>query len=310
MPSWSYILILVGLALSPFVAGCASDGRIEGTSLLGEPLRPAPPSDEARIRMEQNLADAQNVFEANPHDEGAIIWYGRRLAYLGRYRDAIDVYTNGLATHPDSYKLRRHRGHRFITIRKLDRAVDDLTQAAELMRDHPDAMEPDGIPNALNQPRSTDHFNIWYHLGLAHYLNQDYDAAAMCYDAILELPLLNDDLRVATTHWLYMTLRRDGRVSDATDSLNGIHDTMDIVENSQYHDLCLLYRGERTLDELGDTSDGIESATLAYGIGNWHFYNGDLDGATAVFESIVAGDAWPAFGHIAAEADLAMMRRH
>lgn len=301
-------LLIVLVALSVVAGGCAHSGDVEAVSLLGQPLRPAAVSDEARTRMENNLATARQDYLANPNDEDTIIWYGRRLAYLGRYRDAIDVFTRGLQVHQNSYRLRRHRGHRYITVREFDRAITDLSQAAELMADHPDAMEPDGIPNARNEPRSTDHFNVWYHLGLAHYLRHDFAAAIPCYEAILDLSLLNDDLRVATTHWLYMALRRDGQVREASEAVASITPAMDVIENDQYHMLCLLYRGDRDIDQLGDTSDGIESATLAYGIGNWHFYHGDVDRATEVFESIVAGDAWPAFGHIAAEADLAQIR--
>lgn len=35
-------------------------------------------------------------YQADPGDEDAIIWYGRRLAYLSRYNDAIEVYSRGL----------------------------------------------------------------------------------------------------------------------------------------------------------------------------------------------------------------------
>jgi hypothetical protein len=44
-------------------------------------------------------------------------------------------------------------------------------------------------------------------------------------------------------------------------------------------------------------------------VGNWHFYNGRAAEAEAIFRQIVAGGQWGAFGFIAAEAELARMRR-
>ena len=48
-------------------------------------------------------------------------------------------------------------------------------------------------------------------------------------------------------------------------------------------------------------------ATQGYGVGNWYLYNGKLDQAKTVFRRVLAGSYWPAFGYIAAEADLARL---
>jgi len=50
---------------------------------------------------------------------------------------------------------------------------------------------------------------------------------------------------------------------------------------------------------------GVGAATLGYGVGNWHFYNDDVERALEVFRAVDDGDAWAAFGFIAAEAELA-----
>jgi hypothetical protein len=52
----------------------------------------------------------------------------------------------------------------------------------------------------------------------------------------------------------------------------------------------------------------VTDATAAYGIGNWHLYNGRRAEAEAIFRRILAGGQWGAFGYIAAEKDLAAMR--
>lgn len=305
---WPIFTLLLALAC----AGSETRERaIQTTSLLGEPLRTPALPDDVRARYDSLLAVAEREYRANPHDVDAIIWYGRRTAYLGRYRDAVAIYTEGIAAHPDDPRLYRHRGHRYITLREFDHAIADFERAAELFAGQPDEVEPDGLPNARGIPTSTLQFNVWYHLGLAHYLQWDVAAARRAYERCLAVST-NPDALVATTHWLYMTLRRMGEDAAAAALLEPIHADMDIIENDAYHRLLLMYKGEVPPDSLfrldagGDAT--LESATLGYGVGNWYLYHGRPVEAYRIFEALVrARDQWAAFGYIAAEAELVRM---
>ena len=62
-------------------------GGAQAISLLGDTLHPAAPNEMAVEQLEAALAD----YEANPDDADAIIWYGRRTAYTGQYREAIRI---------------------------------------------------------------------------------------------------------------------------------------------------------------------------------------------------------------------------
>ena len=279
----------------------------EALSLLGDPLEPAPLDSARHAEFTSNLDAARADLESDPGNADAMIWVGRRLAYLGHYRDAIDVYTDGIAAHPNDARFLRHRGHRWITVRELDRAIEDLSAAARLIEGTEDEVEPDGLPNARGIPTSTLHFNIWYHLALAHYLKGEFDEARRAWESCMDVST-NDDARVATAHWLYMTLRRLGEAGEATAVVAPFGPETEVIENGSYLQLVRMYRGETTPEELlgpaGDVS--LESATLGYGVGNWHFYGGDEEGALEIFRRIVDGRAqWPAFGYIAAEAELA-----
>jgi len=152
----------------------------EAVSLLGKELFPLDFSKDQQAKLDSNLAIALSNYENFPNEEN-IIWYGRRLAYLMRYGEAIEVYTDGLEKFPDSYKLLRHRGHRYISTRQFSKAIGDLKRASESINGKEDETEPDGIPNKLNQPLSSVHFNIWYHLGLVYYLTGDFENAAKSY---------------------------------------------------------------------------------------------------------------------------------
>src|SRR5262245_53755754 len=77
----------------------------EATSLLGKPLMSIPPAGEQKARLEADLAKAQADYDRDKNSADAAIWLGRRLAYLGRFRDAIGVFTDGIAKHPDEPRL-------------------------------------------------------------------------------------------------------------------------------------------------------------------------------------------------------------
>lgn len=254
---------------------------------------------------EKQLADAEAALAKNPDSADALIWVGRRQAYLGRYVDAIDTFTRGIERFPADARFYRHRGHRYITTRRFANAVDDFTKAVALTRGKPDEIEPDGQPNARNIPTSTLQTNIWYHLGLAHYLMGDFEAAARAYAEDLKINP-NDDNLVAVTHWAYMTARRRGRHEEAKRLLAPITKDLKVIENTAYHRLLLMYKGEIPEAELMKTVDaGLDLVTTGYGVGNWHFYNGRVAEARAIWKRIVATDQKAAFGYIAAEAELA-----
>jgi hypothetical protein len=72
-----------------------------------------------------------------------------------------------------------------------------------------------------------------------------------------------------------------------------------------------MYQGqiapEELLDLRSDTDPDIsvDIATQGYGVGNWYLVNGDPEAAQEVFERILEGTSWAAFGYIAAEAEVA-----
>lgn len=278
----------------------------QAVSLLGDTLYPPELPADVLADREAQLAEARMNHEADRADADALIWYGRRTAYLGDYRQAIAIYSDGIVRHPNDPRLYRHRGHRYISVRQFDAAVADLERAAQLIAGSEDEIEPDGMPNAQNIPTSTLHSNIWYHFGLAYYLKGDLEDALRAYRECLKVSR-NPDMLVATSHWLYMTLRRLGRETEAAEVLQPIDAEIDVIENVSYHRLLLMYKGEVTVDELmgeAEAAGGLENATLGYGIANWHAYNGRPKQAKAILRTVLQGPQWAAFGFIAAEADM------
>ena len=315
---------MLGLALvlvaSRATAQTASD-TIEATSLLGKPLARPRLSERVRADYQAKLDSAARAYAraygadgtggtGAERDPDLIIWLGRRTAYLGRFREAIGIFSRGIALHPTDARFYRHRGHRYLTIRRIDDAIRDLERADQLTRNQPDQVELDGLPNARGIPTSTLQSNIRYHLGLAYYLKGDFVRAADLFRRDVAAAV-NPDMVVASSHWLYMALRRAGRVNEAERVLAAITPDMEVIENQSYHRLLLMYKGALSANDVApkDRDDAVQDATVLYGIANWHWYHGRKASARKMFEQIMVLPQWGAFGFLAAEAELGRMRR-
>lgn len=269
-------------------------------SLFGDSLFSPEPSEKLLDRFKEH----EENYQKDTSNIANLIWYGRFIAYKGDYSDAIALFSKGIVKFPEDARLYRHRGHRYITIRQFGNAVKDYEQAVALIDDKPNKIEPDGMPNARNIPVSTLHGNIYYHLGLAHYLNWDLEKALDSYQKCLVTGDKPDNI-VSATHWIYMILRLLDREEEAKKYLAPINSKMDIIENFAYYQLCLFYKGKMSLHELEkNISETPGSDGIKYGIANWYFYNGKREIAKEKLQQLVAQKSWNSFGYIAAESHL------
>lgn len=278
---------------------------VQAFSLLGDTLYTPEPDPDAMEEYEENLQKALEDYTSNPEDADAIIWLGRRTAYLGQYREAVRIFNEGVFKHPEDPRMYRHRGHRYLTLRMFDQAVSDFEAAAERMADIPDEIEPDGLLNELNRPTSTLKSNVWYHLGLANYLKGDFEEAISAHENALKLDL-TEDMRIATLYWYYMALKRSGQDEKAGEVIEGVTPETEVIENEAYLNLILVFNGIFDPGRLLEISeDALQDATLGYGIGHWHYLNGRQNRAEEIWRRVYETGYWPAFGYIAAESELA-----
>ena len=280
------------------------DAGTVATSLLGRALPEVSLSAETRKDFEEKLAKATADFTRDPDAADNIIWLGRRTAYLGRFREAIAIYARGAAKFPEDPRFLRHRGHRYITLRELDNAIADLSRAAAMVAGKPDEVEPDGLPNAQGIPTSTLQFNIHYHLGLALYLKGDFENALAAYRSCMGVSKGSSDRLVATTNWLWMTLKRLGREKEAAAALQPIRADLRVIEDQDYLDRLLVFKGEKNVDELVTGDGSLSGATRLYGAGFYWLVNGERQKARETFERLASSPDWAPFAVIAAEAEL------
>jgi tetratricopeptide (TPR) repeat protein len=228
------------------------------------------------------IARAEAALAENPRDVERIIRLGVAQSGARQFREAIATFTRGIEVAPNDARLYRWRGHRYLSVRELDRASADLERGAKL---------------------DSTSYGSWYHLGIVHYLRGEFGRAADAFTRAL--PLAPDAGELSgSTDWLWSSLARAARTDEANAMLARRPDS--VVANNAYTQRLKLYRGELSPDQVltpADTSD-VAIATLSYGIGNWHLVRGDTARARTWFERSVASGGWPAFGFIASEAEL------
>src|SRR5216117_4222214 len=139
------------------------------------------------------IARAESALAADPLNIDRIIALGVAQSGVRQYKEAIATFTRGLKIAPNNALLYRWRGHRYLSTRQFDRALDDLTRGARL---------------------DSTIFGIWYHLGIVRFARGEFDSAAAAFRRAQ--PRAPDASEIAgTTDWLWMSLSRAGRGVEA-----------------------------------------------------------------------------------------------
>ncbi len=285
------ICVLAGVAVA---AENDTPENVVRMSLIGTTLREPDWSPETKARLEKDLEIAHAVMLVAPERENSYIWLGRRLGYLVRYQEAIDVFTEGLERFPDSYKLLRFRGRHLARSREFDRAIADYRRAAELVENVQDSYEPDGIINARHQYLGSYRANIHYYLGQTSWAVGDYESTLRGMERSSGEPLVqHSDRLVATSYWRYLAHRKLGQHDAAARLVAEIPDDLELLENHTYYDGVLFFKGTLTEQDLLPRADSIAKFAIAM---NHHFRDDDSLAETMLRE-IVESSAqgfWPA----------------
>lgn len=302
----TFLLLLFSLSSLISLESCKIDStrlkpKVQTVTLLGDTLYTSKSASEIAL---QNYRAAEIRYNNMPSNADSIIWFGRRTAYLGKFQEAIKIYSIGIEKHPKDPRMYRHRGHRYISTRQYDKAIDDFKKAVDLIKDIEDKVEPDGLPNKRNIPLSTLHGNIWYHLGLAYYLKNDMEKALESYNNRSVTEKYPDNL-VSGGYWIYMINRRLGNLEAANEAIKDITYDMDIIENLSYHKMCLFFKGKVSEEELLHAKLGNSSSdVLVYGLGNWYLYEKqDTLKAKATYEKLLEKGSKYSFAYLVAESD-------
>jgi tetratricopeptide (TPR) repeat protein len=232
------------------------------------------------------IAQAERELSADPRNVERIIALGLAQSGARQFREAIATFTRGLALAPDNPTLLRWRGHRYLSVREMDRAREDLTRGLGL---------------------DSTNYGILYHLGIVRFAAGDFEGAARAF-ASAQPRAPNAGELAGSTDWLWMALARAGKSAEAKAMLDQRPDSLPV--SNAYTQRLRLYRGEIGPDAVitpADTSD-VAVATLSYGVGNWYLVRGDTAQARTWFERSVGSGGWPGFGFILSEVELRRLR--
>jgi tetratricopeptide (TPR) repeat protein len=297
---FSFIILV---ALIPQIGN--SQSKIESTpqaySLLGKPLY-------SNLLEAKSLAKSDSVirFIQAKHELGEddFIEIGKQLVATARYKEAVENFTIGLNKFPNSYKLLRLRGHRYLTLRKLDLVMIDLLKARGLIKSQPDSWEVD----AEGKRTDTYQHQIEYHLGVYYFLKKSYKEAEAAFEKSLKDAHQGNEI-VGTTDWLYNSYQRNGEKNKAAQLLATIAPDFKADQDQAYFRRVMLYKGVIKPSELVDEAMPIEKmsiqeVTKLYGLANWYGFQGNKQRAKELYAKIVQSTSWPAFAYLASEMEL------
>jgi Flp pilus assembly protein TadD len=267
-------------------AAASAQTKLEVTSRLKTKFSSLP--DDKSV-----VAAAQKTLAADPKNPDLLLKLAQAEVSVWQDREAVETLTRALAISPKNAGLYTERGHREVPLREFKQARADLTRATEL------------------DPKN---MTAYYHLGLAHYFLGEFAPAADAFRHAVETAPNTDEI-INSTDWLYAALRRAGKTAEAAKALDAVPVDMTNKEphTKFYLNLVRFFQGRMSeADALpaeppaGNTDQEVELPfdTVAYGIGNWHLYNGDIAKAQEYFHRVLKGHVWITWGFVGSEIEL------
>lgn len=222
-------------------------------------------------------------------DSSPDLWMKRAAALTEQnmIREAIDSLSHGIAIDPFCGILYRWRAHRYLNCGEIEQACADFTIASRL------------IP---------ENWSVWYHLGLSYVLMGEFDHAAYAYEKCWTMPTTVPRL-VALTNWAWITYKNLGENEKAEKLLEKISADLNAGGNIGYLYLCLLYKGELSIEDIvaksnayQEEGDPVSAITQSFGLANYYCVQKDWAKYEETLTAILKmgeedNDGWRCFGY-------------
>jgi len=92
-----------------FIVACQNkkqnSEKVEEKNVFHSPLGKQLPYPTPSEKMLAQFDAAKQAYENETDNPEKIIWHGRRTAYLGKYTEAINIYSEGIDKFPDNPKF-------------------------------------------------------------------------------------------------------------------------------------------------------------------------------------------------------------
>jgi len=283
----------------------------QALSLLGDTLWSLPINPEEGPALVEQLNKARNRATSSPLDVNAALVVARRTADLGRLRESVELYTKADELNPTDPRIPRYRGEILMQLREFELAQHDFQSSAGRLVGKPTQVEflPVEDGSLLG---STLQFNVYRLLGLTYYLKGDYTRARITLIEAAKAAGNGDDV-VAAGLWLFFSSRRLGAIEESRIILERLTDSAAVGAREAELSLLQAFRNGASSDSLHlDLRKPFQverDALTAYGLGFALLLLGRTDEAELLFEHIRTYRDWSSIPVIAAEAELARLRK-
>lgn len=201
---------------------------------------------------------------------------GDLLARQYRFAEAAEAYSEAERIRPDDDALYLCLGGALLTLGRFGEARDAYERAAAL-----------GQESAVRYP-----------MGVWHYLQGEYAAAASCFSGCLPC---GDELAIAVLYWHGLSCLRAGE----TDLLLSSYDSrMQVGHHGAYQAVVELLCGQRTPEMLWQQArqgSALDAVILLYGLAIWLERQGERRQSMACLDELLEQrTVWPCISYLAA----------
>lgn len=283
--------------------------QIVGQDRNGRDLK-VPQFDSSFIKMKDSLLqEAEASLKMSGGDAAMRTDIGRRNLELGRYEDALEIFSEGIKQDPNSLADYRYRGASYYQLQQFENALADFQQAKQLAKEQPNQIEYQVDGTAANTPVYNLHFSTYYYLGLLYFEDGRYDEAVRHFGYAWN-NAANNDLKSMLSFWLVLSFKKQKMEGQASSVMREISPEMTMIGSPVYRDLCVMFSGYMSTDELLQKyTDASHEEYLVsrFGVGMWYAFDGQGDRARTLLESAVGTGYWLSDAYPVAQSELARM---
>ena len=229
------------------------------------------------LNLPAGIPDSQAVTQAQalPDSIEKFLALGKAFSRQLRYREAIDVYTEGLKLEPENLPLLRLRAGRYLTTLQSNPAIADFEKSMSLGAERLDCL---------------------YRIGLAHYYAGRYAQALETFENCM--PLCDEEMGIAVLYWHTLSAVHAEKASTL---LKYYRPDMAVGHHTAYEKAMRVWSGTTplaaALEMLEREEDDLEYGITLYGL-LWH---PDCAEKARLSKVLLRRDGfWPSFAYLAA----------
>ena len=229
------------------------------------------------MNLPAGIPDSEAVTQAKalPDSVGKFMSLGKALSQQLRYQEAIDAYTEGLKSEPESLPLLRLRAGRYLTTLQSNPAIADFEKCLSLGAEKLDSL---------------------YRIGLAQYYAGRYAQAMETFENCM--PLCDEEMGIAVLYWHTLSA---ARTEKAPTLLKYYRPDMAVGHHTAYEKAMQVWSGitplSAMLQMLEREEDDLEYGITLYGL----LLHPDCAEKDCLSQALLRRDGfWPSFAYLAA----------